>query len=97
MKLGIRKGGRAVEGSGLENRQGVHAPSWVRIPPLPPDLILVFDSRELFWKTKITCDSTHNSRTGQRARYWPQTDVPAMLAEVGLLEVKQPPQGQRDP
>ena len=26
-----------VEGSGLENRQGVHAPSWVRIPPLPPD------------------------------------------------------------
>jgi integrase len=31
------KGGRAVEGTGLENRQGVHAPSWVRIPPLPPE------------------------------------------------------------
>src|SRR4051794_29990957 len=30
------KGGRVVEGTGLENRQGVHAPSWVRIPPLPP-------------------------------------------------------------
>src|SRR3954470_15516659 len=36
-----RKGGRVVEGSGLENRQGVYAPSWVRIPPLPPPLVLI--------------------------------------------------------
>ena len=28
-------GGRAVEGTGLENRQG-QSPSWVRIPPHPP-------------------------------------------------------------
>ena len=30
-----RMGGRAVEGTGLENRQGSR-PSWVRIPPHPP-------------------------------------------------------------
>ena len=30
-------GGRAVEGTGLENRQGSR-PSWVRIPPHPPGL-----------------------------------------------------------
>ena len=31
-----RKGGRAVDGTGLENRQGSQGSSWVRIPPLPP-------------------------------------------------------------
>src|SRR4051812_42981119 len=37
-QISSRKGGRVVEGSGLENRQGVYAPSWVRIPPLPPNV-----------------------------------------------------------